>query len=199
MKFKIHRKKNAILKNKPSAHNNTIALLVFFKKRIILSLTFIFFFVTLFGSLGCKDYSSKINKLEENLELTTLIAYQLMIDNQKIKQQLQGLVAQNSGLTTQMTEVKSKAENVSKRVQNVAQPPIETSKRKLFIMKMKLMNYQLKNDKYPENIQELKDVLGAIPLEDRSKSNVIHLRKNGQGGWIYDPDEGTLFINSYNH
>ena len=55
----------------------------------------------------------------------------------------------------------------------------------------------LANDKYPENVQELKQLLGTVPVEDRSKSNVIHLQRNAQGGWVYDLEEGVMSINTY--
>ena len=68
---------------------------------------------------------------------------------------------------------------------------------KICIVRMKVMNYQLQNDTYPEDVNELRAVLGDIPLEDVSQSNVIHIERNGRGGWVYDPDEGELDLNSY--
>ncbi|RME88226.1 MAG: hypothetical protein D6767_10515 [Candidatus Hydrogenedentota bacterium] len=129
--------------------------------------------------------------MEDQLEMTTLMAYQLYEENTRLKNELRRLKASGAVIEEKLEKQKPPKEEELKG-------PPESSKRKLFLMRMALMNFQLKENRFPETVQELKQVLGEVPVEDRSKSNVIHLTKNGRGGWVYDPDEGTLDFNTYN-
>ena len=150
--------------------------------------THLYLSVTLLSSLSfCKE-SDRIAVLEEELDNTTLIAYQLWDENDRLKHKVSQL--QISGTGNNTPEVKPEVEPDEKK------GPPESSKRKLFVMRMTLMNFQLRENRFPETVQELKEVLGTIPVEDRSDSNVIHLQKNGYGGWVYSPDDGSLDINT---
>ncbi len=133
---------------------------------------------------ACND-EKRLQNLEDELENTSLIAYQLLDENERLKKKLKGL---GSGETKTIVQTKPRD----------LKAELESSKRKLFVMRMKVMNFQLRNERFPENVQELKEVLGEVPVEDRTRSNVIHLARNGRGGWTYDPDEGTMSINSTN-
>lgn len=138
----------------------------------------------------------RLTDLEEELETTTLIAYQLMDDNQKLKKKVKKLENRPIGGPSEGGGVYVKTGDI-KLTEEETLALLEHSKRKLFVLRMKIMNYQLQNDTYPEDVNELRVVLGDIPLEDVSQSNVIHIERNGRGGWVYDPDEGELDLNSY--
>ena len=142
--------------------------------------------MTLMILAGCKD-TSRLQELEDELENTTLIAYQLLDENEKLKKSVSKLGRRKPVVQAQTIIQKTEDQT----------PPLEESKRKLYVMQMKLMNYQLINETFPETVQELKSVLGTVEVEARSNSNVVHLSRNGRGGWWYDPDEGTLDINSF--
>ena len=139
--------------------------------------------VSIWG-LSCMQ-SKKLKRLEEDLETSQLINYQLLDKVNKLERRLSSLQSKPMVVNQTVTAVDTT-------------PPAEVDKRNLYIMQMKLMNYQLVNEKYPETVQELKSVLGTIPTEVRSNTNVVHLARNGAGGWVYDPDEGTLDINTWN-
>ena len=134
---------------------------------------------------GC-GADERIRQLEEQVELNTLLVYQLQSENDSLKSRLRKVSRTSRSVAPTVAAPAAPAV-----------PPLEKSKKQLYIMQMKLMNYQLLNESIPDTVQELKGVLGRVPLESRSQSNIIHLERNGRGGWIYDPDEGTLEINTW--
>lgn len=142
--------------------------------------------------LSCQEYTQlprqvaaqaeKIAELEEIVETQQGLIHRLTKENDQLGYQIANFEPV-----------------VAPEEKKVASPAIipESSKKKLFIMRIKLNNYNLKYNKYPETINELKGVLDTVEVEDRSGTNTVHLSKNGKGGWYYDPDEGYLDFNTY--
>jgi len=142
-----------------------------------------------FSQIGCgifvtekklKEHEKKLEEMRE-LVLTQQILLEKLSKNERV--------------------LSKKMENIDGTYIQVKKSPSkipDSSKKKLFIMKIKLNNFNLRYNSYPDDVQELKSVLDGIPVEDRSDSNIVHVQKNGQGGWVYDPDSGELYINSYN-
>lgn len=69
---------------------------------------------------------------------------------------------------------------------------INASKRKQYLMKIKLNRYYNENGKYPQNLNELRTLLGTIPEEDVSKSSRLVLDKDLKGGWFYSVKKGAI-------
>lgn len=158
--------------------------------KILLTIMFITTMISMTSCENKNEQQSKIETLEKKLENTEYLTYYLIEENEKLTRRIHALeTSGNSGRGGQSSREQNEEQTISQ---------LKNSKRKLFVMRMKLMNYQLRYEAFPETVQALKEVLISVPIEDRSGSNVIHLKKNGRGGWVYDPGEGTLEINTYN-
>ena len=136
----------------------------------------------------------------------SLLEQKVQAQEKKIAE-LTDLVYSQQALLMQLSRSDKKFAKKLANAQLAAGPPPdplkipEISKKNLFIMKMHLNEYFITNNQYPETINGFKsfimEKLGKIPMEGRSDSNVVHLKKNYQGGWVFNPDSGELVINSY--
>ena len=149
--------------------------------------------VILYLVLGTVLYLLLINNHKayrfENSEMKSMYESKIL----HIEQYLKEMQTNNSIKYQELSNLQAKSMPQEKTEKEKL---IESAQSKLMKMKMRLSQFYMERNKFPQTIQELESLLGQIPIEDVSGSNRVVFDKDGNGGWFYDSHNGNIEFNN---
>ncbi len=136
----------------------------------------------------------RIAEFEQSVQ--SLQNSELQAQIQSISQKVDELNSRLAASVKQNADTAKQGSGVSQIRNNLSEPQsieeINASRRKQYLMKIKLNKFAQEKNRYPETMEELQNTLGTVPEEDISRSQRISFDKDNRGGWFYDMHKGEI-------